>query len=175
MKATAIGLAALVVAGCASLDQKGCETASWSELGYRDGARGYTAGRLADYHKDCSEHGVAPDDAVYNEGRARGLREYCTPENGLREGKAGSGYNNVCPAGLDAAFVKNHKLGGEIRDLNNEIVRKRSEIERREKRLEKEKNDDDRRALRNEIRELDRDVARLRRSIDSLEAVGVIR
>lgn len=169
----ALALAVLMLQGCASLDEGQCRTASWSELGYRDGSNGVARNRMDDYRTDCGKHSVTPDEQAYFTARAKGLLSYCTAGKGLAEGKAGRSYNDVCPPELAGAFVKNHKFGREIYQTRLQMESKRNEIDKREKRLRDAASDEERRTLRNEIRDLDQDVRRLRQSLDALESLGV--
>lgn len=160
---------------CATLSQPECLQADWHDIGQRDGAQGYSRERLDEHKTACAEYGVMPDSKAYHEGRKAGLELYCTAENGLEQGKAGATYNHVCPAGLGATFLKNHKLGHEIYEITQQIRKVESEIEKKEKRLAKEDlPDQQRKQLRNEIRDLDRERAGLRRSVSVLEGLGVL-
>jgi hypothetical protein len=160
---------------CATLSQSECLQADWHDIGQRDGAQGYARDRLEDHKTACAEYGIIPDPNAYHEGRKVGLEIYCTAENGLVQGKAGAAYNYACPAELETAFLKNHKLGHEIYELTQQIRSVEHEIEKKEKRLDKEDlSDQQRKQLRNEIHDLDRERAGLRRSVLVLEDLGVL-
>ncbi len=127
-------LAALILlTGCASLSREDCLQGDWLAIGQRDGA----AGRVGDLQFDrhivaCARVDVTPDRAAWAQGYAAGLRQYCTPLSGLREGEAGALYRDVCPASSEAGFLRGYDLGlaahrqrqriseieNEIRDLN---------------------------------------------------------
>jgi hypothetical protein len=172
-----VGLSFLLslTTACATLSQSECLQADWHDIGQRDGAQGYARDRLEGHKTACAEYGIIPDSNAYHEGRKAGLVIYCTAENGLEQGKAGAAYDYICPAELERVFLKNHKLGYEIYELTQQIHRVEHEIEKKEKRLDKEDlSDRQRKQLRNEIRDLDGERVRLWRSVSVLEGLGVL-
>ena len=64
LKATILlSAAALVIAslsGCASISEDQCLAGNWAERGYKDGAKGVSRGRLADYADTCAKYAVCP-------------------------------------------------------------------------------------------------------------------
>ncbi|MEO6697722.1 MAG: DUF2799 domain-containing protein [Gammaproteobacteria bacterium] len=170
-----LSLLLALTSACTTLSQSECLQADWHDIGQRDGAQGYGRDRLEDHKKACAEYGVIPDPNLYWEGREAGLKIYCTAENGLEQGKTGAAYNHVCPAGLEPAFLKDHKLGLEIHRLHQQINEIERKIEKEEKRLgKKDLPDAQRREIRDGIRELDQERARLRKSSAAIEDLGVI-
>jgi hypothetical protein len=172
----ALAAATLALAGCAPMTENECRATDWRERGVRDGSHGYHANDFRSFREQCGKFGVAPDERAYLGGRSVGLARYCTAENGLAVGKAGSSYNSgVCPAAAEASFVKNHKIGHEIYSLNGQIRKVDQQINESEKQLKDPAlTDDRRRAVRERIRDLDRERARLRQSLNTLESLGVI-
>lgn len=105
-----LGLALL--AGCASISREECQAGDWAAIGERDGA----AGRVADtqfgrHVTACAKVDITPERAPWQQGYARGLRSYCTPQSGLREGEAGRPYRGVCPSADETRFLQGHELG----------------------------------------------------------------
>lgn len=175
LRCVALSFLFSLTSACATLSQSECLQANWHDIGQRDGTQGYARERLEEHKTACAEYGVMPDPNAYHEGRRAGLEIYCTAVNGLEQGKAGATYNHVCPAELETAFLKNHKLGHEIYELAQQIRKIEHEIEKKEKRLGKDDlSDQQRKQVRDEIRDLDGERARVRRSVSVLEGLGVL-
>lgn len=99
---------AFLLAGCATLNEQECRSKPASQLGLEDGRQGYGLWRLDKHVEACSRFGLGIDRAAYLAARERGLREYCTPDNGERVGYRGERYENVCPAELEGPFLKRY-------------------------------------------------------------------
>ena len=111
----------LMVGGCATLDKDECLNADWQSIGYEDGARGYKASRIGNHRKACAKHGIAPDFDLYEKGRLRGLAEWCTPQNGYRQGAGGKLYTGVCPGPLAGPFKAAFNHGKAIHAYASQI------------------------------------------------------
>nr|WP_294867859.1 DUF2799 domain-containing protein [uncultured Pseudogulbenkiania sp.] len=98
----------VLLAGCATLNEQECRSKPASELGREDGRQGYGLWRLDKHVEACARFGLGIDRQAYLAAREQGLREYCTPDNGERVGRRGERYENVCPAELEAAFLKRY-------------------------------------------------------------------
>lgn len=109
------------LSGCASMNKDECLTVDWQMVGYEDGAAGRAGERIARHRKACAKHGVTPDLALYQQGRERGLREYCVPANGFRLGQSGNGYVGICPADLEAQFVDAYDAGRHLYQLQSRV------------------------------------------------------
>ena len=111
--AALIGLAAL--AGCADFStaelQAQCPATDWQAYGLEDGRQGQPIRRAESFFEGCQEVGITPDLAAYRAGRAQGLREYCTAENGYSVGLALIDYHKVCPPELETAFLQGLRRG----------------------------------------------------------------
>lgn len=168
----AAGLGALLLSACATLDESECRGADWFEIGSRDGAAGYAHSRLEEHRKACSEFGLNSDDAAWRQGYAAGLEDYCTLDNGYRLGRRGGYYGQVCPAGVESAFLSAYELGRETYDIEREIEEVSRRIEAIESRLVRDRELDDglRAELRRQLSDLYLRHAWLRRSRDRLEA-----
>lgn len=95
-------LLAAALAGCAPMTVQHCAEADAYDAGLADGR----AGRPA---VPC---GAGADDAArYADGHAAGLREYCTIERGVRAGRAGEAYRDVCAGPEEQAFLSGYYLG----------------------------------------------------------------
>jgi len=162
--AGALGVALLLTA-CASMSEKECLSANWTDQGYRDGRDGQPLSRLEDHRQACSRVGVAPDTSQYLAGREVGIGEYCTPANAVREGRLGRGYRNACPMQLERNFLSYHELGHQAYQAEQRVESLNREMQRRQRELDKEKNDAKRKALRRELRRLNSRLAQARREL----------
>lgn len=147
--AAAAAGAAVGLASCATMSEEQCLAGDWAGQGYSDGASGLSLSRLDEHAEACAKHGVTPDAAAYRAGRDQGLPRYCTPANGFRAGRTGSGYGGVCPAYLEADFLPAYRdgqivhaaeqaltdargrvdsLGRELEDLDEKITGKQAEL-----------------------------------------------
>ena len=141
MMKTPLSVVVLVVAltGCASMSEEECRYVDWRTVGYEDGAAGRPASRLGDHRRACADHGVTPDLAAYEAGRAAGMREFCQAHNGYRVGASGQVYYGTCPADLAPAFERGYDQGRElyvreqrVRDAEAAIAQREAEIRRLE-------------------------------------------
>jgi len=113
----------LLVASCATMDKSECRQADWQTIGLEDGAAGRAVSYIGNHRKACAEYGVTPDLASYRDGHAIGVRQFCTPPNGFRQGRAGRGYAGVCPGDLEGDFLAAHATGHRLYALDKEIDR----------------------------------------------------
>ena len=141
MMKTPLSVVVLVVAltGCASMSEEECRYVDWRTVGYEDGSSGRPASRLGDHRRACADHGVTPDLAAYEAGRAAGMREFCQAHNGYRVGASGQVYYGTCPADLAPAFERGYDQGRElyvreqrVRDAEAAIAQREAEIRRLE-------------------------------------------
>ena len=110
-----------LLSGCATLNKSECREADWQMIGLEDGAKGQPLTYVGEHRKACAEHGVTPDLEQYRLGHKAGLKRFCTPANGFRQGRAGRSYNDVCPAELEGRFLAGYDTGRELHDLKSEI------------------------------------------------------
>jgi hypothetical protein len=127
----AIGALAAMAAlcACSSMSANECMATDWRTVGYEDGVVGYSGDRIGKYRKACSEHGVTPSLEQYQAGREQGLREFCKPVNGFRAGARGHGYNGVCPAELDRAFMSAYESGRQLHTLRSRVSSTASDLD----------------------------------------------
>lgn len=162
-------VAILVLSGCASMTEGECLTADWTDRGYRDGRQGYPVSRVADHTEACAGVGVVPNIAQYRRGHQKGIAEYCTPDNGLSEGRAGRTYRNACPAGMEARFLANYRLGYDVYSAEQRVSQLNSQTRYLESQLDKEKNKDKRQRIRRQLRDLDHQLRRARNNVTVAE------
>ena len=113
MRALPLAFVALaLLASCASVSREECLAGDWASIGQRDGAAGRVGATQFERHVTaCAKVDVIPDRTAWAEGYEAGLRQYCTPLGGLREGEAGHRYRDVCPASSEAGFLRGYDLG----------------------------------------------------------------
>lgn len=136
MRALPLALAALaLLSACASVSREECLAGDWVSIGQRDGAAGRVGATQFERHQTaCAKVDVTPDRSAWAQGYEAGLRQYCTPLVGLREGDAGNRYRDVCPAASEPGFLRGHELGlaaHRQRQRISEIGREISELSRR--------------------------------------------
>lgn len=92
----------------------------------------YTTGKQGDFiNLDLCDPGQA---TVLRQKHADGVKAYCAVGNGFTAGSSGKKYQNICPANMEEAFMKEYRRGrksfltakiqaqeGEVRDLDNKI------------------------------------------------------
>lgn len=161
--------AAALLASCASMSEKECLSADWHDQGYRDGRNGQSLSRIEDHREACAKVGVAPDLAAYKAGRAKGILEYCTADNGVREGRRGASYRNACPPELEGRFLDHYRAGKRVYDAEQRVNNLDSRARDLQRRLEKEKDDDKRKRLRQELRDLDWSLRNARNDVYEAE------
>lgn len=166
MAALAAALAALTLAGCASMTPEQCQVADWYQVGLQDGRQGERPlDNLGDYAKDCAKVGVRPDTARYQAGWDLGIRDFCTPYSGWREGTQGRSYKSGACRGQmgEWPFEQALRNGLEVHRTQQALRSNDSEIRRLERRLQdKELPERERREIRDRLRTLDYEQSRLR-------------
>lgn len=128
------GLAAAVLfaaalSACATLNEDECQAADWVDLGYSDGAAGRSPSHLDRHREACARHDLPVEAPQWRDGWEEGIRRYCTPENGLREGRAGRSYAGSCPAEVATDFERAYDVGHRVHEARDERDRIRREID----------------------------------------------
>lgn len=174
MRVPLVALAALALAGCATIPEEKCASMDWYALGVEDGRAGYAADRLVKHREACAPAKVAPDERQWLEGRRAGLVEYCRLPAAIDYGLAGRGYAGVCNdprfGRLYTAARRVHDARARIATIDREIAEKQREI------ADKDTSDVKRGFLRREVIDLDgqRNRARDARS-DAERALDALR
>lgn len=135
MKHSLLLLVILALGGCASLSENECRTADWESIGYIDGTKGYNSGRIGEHTEACAKVSITPDRNLYEEGRNRGLEEFCTPSNGVRLGEQGGSYGGVCPVVTEDAFLRGYDAGKDLREIQDYMARLQSDVQNVQARL----------------------------------------
>jgi uncharacterized small protein (DUF1192 family) len=134
-----LALVAISVSGCSSMSKTECLAVDWRTIGYEDGVAGYPGNHIAKHRKACAKHGVRSDLALYQEGRAQGLQEYCQPVNGYRLGVRGGGYGGVCPAELESPFLAAFEAGHELYSLRARVANAEAQLDAKRRELDRAK------------------------------------
>lgn len=103
------------------MSEEECAYSDWTAVGYEDGADGRSGDRFGDYRRACADFGITPDFAAWQDGRERGLVEYCQPLRGFQVGQTGGRYNGVCSAQLEPDFLDAYRLGSELFNLRSQL------------------------------------------------------
>lgn len=100
--------------GCASLNERECRETDWEMIGFRDGSNGTFASLIKFHRSACAKYNIVPNVGAYKTGHTRGIKRYCTEDNGFKLGRQGFWYDGVCPTELEAAFLKGYNYGREL-------------------------------------------------------------
>jgi hypothetical protein len=127
----------LLLAGCATISQEACLQGDWAGVGFKDGEAGHPQSRLDDHAKACAKSGVTPDPVPYFTARAQGLRLYCTPDRGFREGRLGKSYAGVCPEPAARGFLAAFADGQLIHAAEERLSQAESDLASADQRAER--------------------------------------
>ncbi len=128
-------LSVLLLGGCATMDKSECRAADWQTIGLEDGIEGRSVSYIGNHRKACAEYGIQPDLAQYQRGHATGIRQFCTPDNGFRQGRGGLRYADVCPAALRGAFLAGYETGRELYQIKADISQLQQQADRHKQEL----------------------------------------
>lgn len=118
-----------VLASCATLDESQCRAVDWTALGYEDGAAGRTPSHIERHREACQRFRLPVEEQSWRGGWEEGIRLYCTPANGLNEGRHGRSYANSCPIELKAEFEDAYRVAKRLHDAEARLSRERNQIE----------------------------------------------
>jgi len=107
--------------GCAGMSQQACLSSDWRTVGFEDGTQGRSEGNIANYQRQCAEHGVQPNLDAYREGHAQGVEVYCRAGNGFEAGHSGAVYQGVCPKNLEPEFLANYNSGRRLYEFESAV------------------------------------------------------
>ena len=123
------GAAMFALTSCATLDEGQCEVVDWRQLGESDGGRGLPATHIGQHQEACARFDIPVDAASWQSGWDRGIRSYCTPTNGVAQGRIGAIYRNSCPADQATAFERAYRVGEAVHDARQRRDRAQREID----------------------------------------------
>ncbi len=119
----------LILSACATLDESQCQTTNWRDLGQRNGQQGRASSYVAEHEKACARFGIPVDNKSWRAGWEVGIREYCTPQNGLRVGIDGKSYAQSCPADVAPGFLGTYAIGKRVYDAKRDRDNIRRDID----------------------------------------------
>lgn len=125
-----LGLFGLVVlTACSNLSESECKGGDWYGIGIQDGTKGRLLTYFEKHVKACSKFGVTPQEVPWREGRERGLRLYCTPENAYQVGRGGRAFSPVCTAEEAADMSLPNSIGLKYYRLGERIDRLKADLD----------------------------------------------
>lgn len=123
-------LAAIGLVSCGPIDSvspEQCQGGDWTSIGFTDGKAGRSEGYFSRHQEACGKVGITPDLAAWSAGRARGLQQYCTPQNAYQVGRNGNELSSVCTGSnmtelnrSNAKGLKYYAIGREISKLRTQ-------------------------------------------------------
>ena len=161
----ALALALGALTSCATLTKDECTSVNWDELGRSDGSQGHPYSRIEQHRSACAEHKLPVDEQRWTQGWEQGIRVYCTPENGLLQGREGRSYANSCPPELKADFENAYFVAKGVYDARLSRDRLAVELETLRRELRDAKKPEDRRRIESSI---DSKRSEIRRAEDRL-------
>lgn len=102
---------AALAPGCAVISEEECRSGDWYARGLADGARGVGQAAVYEVGQACREYGVRVDSEAWLRGHEEGVEQYCTAENGFREGRRGRDYEGVCTGPGADLFMAEYRRG----------------------------------------------------------------
>ena len=129
----------LFLSGCATLRGEDCPGANWKSIGLIDGHLGEPATHIDFFQQSCRDSGVNVDAVSYEEGRRKGLIDYCTPSGGYQAGKSGRPYVSVCPKEIEPEFLNQYSAGRDALLLQQEHEEAVDDLRHEKKRIDEDK------------------------------------
>ncbi|MGY6707413.1 MAG: DUF2799 domain-containing protein [Rhizobiaceae bacterium] len=151
LRAGVLGAALIALGSCATLNEDQCREVSWEQLGYDDGQAGRHSSHVDLHRQACQRYNISVNTSEWREGWESGIRQYCTPQNGLNEGRAGRSYANSCPADVRADFEDAYRVAKAVHDARNAVDRQNRELDDLMRKLREEEDRDEMRKLQTEI------------------------
>lgn len=142
-----LAVAFVALSSCATMTKDECQTADWYKRGEQDGAGGKAPSYIAEHRRSCADYKLPVDEGQWHAGWEQGIRLYCTPENGLQQGRHGNYYANSCPADLKYGFESAYSVAKEVHDARSARDSIQSELDSLYRDLRKAEKPEDRRRL----------------------------
>jgi len=151
LRAGVLGVALIALGSCATLNEDQCREVSWEQLGYDDGQAGRNSSHVDLHRQACQRYDISVNASEWREGWESGIRQFCTPQNGLNEGRAGRSYANSCPADVRAGFEDAYRVAKAVHDARAASQRQNRELDALLEKLREEEDRDEMRKLQTEI------------------------
>ena len=127
-----LGLAVLVMTGCATMSKDECRTATrdtWLSVGYDDGRHGRPETTIRKHQQACA--GIAsPDLSAYQQGYTRGVAEYCVDATGYTVGLRGRSENGVCASAEFRDYHEAHRYALQIYRSEMQIAKLTADLQK---------------------------------------------
>ena len=107
-------LAGVVVSACGTRKTdwaEFCSSTIWKEHGYYDAKKGFSYRLMGVYKERCGNDFSSSEELLYQAGYLKGIKEFCTYENGLTFGSKNEPNPKSCPFELAEAFDKGYRSG----------------------------------------------------------------
>ncbi len=125
-----------VITSCATYSKNECTNFSWDKRGYSSAINGKRVDSgLLHYYKNCNDkYGVKPQDELFKQGYAEGLKVFCTPGYAEKFANRGGEYIGTCTPEQEKEFLKPYAKGvnqyykNRVYDLEREIDRLEHEV-----------------------------------------------
>lgn len=153
------------LSSCATLSKSECETVNWQALGLQDGQNGRPATWIAKHQEACSQYKLPVNQSEWQVGWEQGIRNYCTPDNGLRTGEAGQDNTASCPPDLAQAFGYYNGLGRRVYDARTTRDNYANDVSSLEAQIDQEKDREKRRELEGRLDDAERALRRAERDL----------
>lgn len=142
-----LALAVIGLVGCQSTSEKDwvafCKNSEWSNHGYYDATNGFSIQMLRVYKERCGDELSEKEAKLYQRGFLKGIKEFCTIENGYKMGRENKSNPRSCPPELARQFNAGFQNGlGDywkeegakraLEEKQEDMETMRSEMERRE-------------------------------------------
>jgi hypothetical protein len=135
-----LGLATMLavvfgLAGCESPKPQNaadCSKIDWQREGARRVANGQPveAAWQGARGAECSANGWPADRVAFDRGYAGGISAYCSPRNGLSQGRADRRYQGICPTVLADEFQRAFDLGRVLQQADTDKSNAESQMAR---------------------------------------------
>ncbi len=150
--------ASAALTSCATLDEKQCTSVDWRQLGEDNGAHGQPSDFVERHVDACSRYNLPVDRTSWREGWEVGIRRYCTPQNGLNEGRAGHSYAGSCPPEVAFGFEDAYRAGKAVHDAEQDRPRIEGELDALRDKRDASKDEKERGELDRQVRQKEDDL-----------------
>jgi hypothetical protein len=106
-----LATAAFLTSCAHHLSESECRDTNWHSVGFQDALNGFESKNLEQEKKDCNKFNIKLDHKSYSAGWDKGMKQYCTEQNGYDLGVQGLSYSTICHAEYYAAIDAGYTRG----------------------------------------------------------------
>lgn len=124
------------LAGCGSTSQPSnyssetqCSDSNWQNVGYEVAMAGKSVRTFNQLKESCKDSIVPEARTSYLAGYQQGIKEFCSFENGLEQGKEGKLDVTACPKELRAEFERGYTIAAKAVEMQNEKAKRAADRE----------------------------------------------